>query len=34
VVVLTPSSPLYQKLLGKTRGHVIEGSARSIVTIL
>ena len=34
VVVLTPSSPLYQKILGKRAGDGIEGGPRSLVTIL
>lgn len=34
VTVLTPSSPLYQKLLGVRCGDFIEGSSRSIKTIL
>lgn len=34
VTVLTPPSPLYQKLLGKKCGDFIEGSSRSIKTIL
>jgi hypothetical protein len=34
VTVLTPSSPLYQKLLGKALGHSIEGSFRVITTVL
>ena len=34
VVVLTPSSPLYQKLLGNKIGDVIEGSSRTISMIL
>ncbi len=34
VTVLTPSSPLFQKLLGKARRDLIEGSTRVITTIL
>lgn len=34
VTVLTPSSPLYQKLLGKARRDMIEGTSRVITTIL
>lgn len=34
VTVLTPSSPLYQKLLGNALGDSIEGSSRVITTVL
>lgn len=34
VTVLTPSSPLFQKLLGKARRDLIEGTTRVITTIL
>jgi len=34
VTVLTPSSPLYQKLLGKYAGQTIEGSPRTIREVL
>lgn len=34
VTVLTPSSPLYQKLLGKARRDLIEGSSRTITSVL
>jgi len=33
VTVLTPSSPLYQKLLGKKPGDAIEGSSRVIAAM-